>query len=367
MIIGQNKNTFLYPAHCIFDSNGKVQIYVDDGEEIQIDFASPRMKKALKRVSTLAEEYPEPRRLNDILMLVEKIGDVEQDCFGLYNNQYFQLKERHRRQGLGEVAIHQKLYQEIYAGNNHRIMKLSDQKKNTFLCTEFAASVAVLCHQAGLNTYILRAPCTIAFQHSSADPLVYSGHSAVVITDEREEILCLAECSTAVRRPGPHWMWFTTIRSIESMTIADLVKGKPFIGVNYQLIYMMSMGDPLRFGPKDYFAHSQFDGTDYKIRSSAVKKLFEHYKEEYHLRIANSELFLLVKLLRLEEEVVLEHLWLLSWGNRNNYLWLKEQYQQHQSFALLWLQTQEKGWKLQPLHDVFEAVKESLRERALRF
>ena len=64
---------------------------------------------------------------------------------------------------------------------------------------------------------------------------------------------------------------------------------------------------------------------------------------------------------------MLEHIWLMEWGNRSNYTWLKEQFHRHQSFAFLWLQAREKGWKMTNINLVFEAVEQSLLERELLF
>ena len=47
---GTNPHAFLYPAQSILEHDGLVEIFADEGVELQIDLESPRFKRALAQL-----------------------------------------------------------------------------------------------------------------------------------------------------------------------------------------------------------------------------------------------------------------------------------------------------------------------------
>lgn len=339
---GSNPHAFLYPAQSILEHDGMVEIFADEGAELQIDLESPRFKRALAQLEEL-ERPSVPYDLDVVISMVERIGDVVFDIFGGYNSVYISLRQSMEEEQMDSVTIGQTLYQELYGEDDGKVLKVSEMAKGTFICPEFAAITAVLCHLVGLRAYVVRAPVAISLQQTYETPSVHGGHSTVLIVDENDEILCLAENAQVTRWDNP-MLWQSTVRSLRSITIEDFVNGQPFVGANHYAITALFMGDPIGISTEGYFQHSQYEGTDYTISDKASKALFEHYRSEYINTIENSHFFQFKQLLDMSFGDTLKH-WKAIGIHCSPGLLRKihERAAEHGVFVQLWLVLEDQG------------------------
>ena len=281
---GNLPTSFLYPAQAIFDSGGKVEIHIDAGEELQVDFSSPRMLEAMRLAKELGKEYSQPRTQTDIFEIIEGVGDIVFRLFGPYNRDYMEKFREHRGASIPEEEKQKQLYQIVYGEDSGEVLELSDIETGDLICSEFATVGAVLCHTAGLKTYMMRSPAVI-FRVAGYDASAQSvggggGHSSIVIVDDCDRILSTAEFSSHRRYSWGRHLWQNTMKNLSPMTIAELREGTPLVAVNALYMFVYFMGDPLQFGPEDYFQHSQYEGIDTNLRKEPAYRLYDHCREQ---------------------------------------------------------------------------------------
>ena len=126
ILAGQLSTSFLYPAQAIFDRGGKVEIYIDEGEELQIDFSSPRMSEAIQLARELSETYKHPRTQTDIFELIEGVGEIIFDLFGPYNRDYMKKFIELKATDLPEEEKQKQLYKIVYGEDTGTVLELSD-------------------------------------------------------------------------------------------------------------------------------------------------------------------------------------------------------------------------------------------------
>ena len=345
---GGNPHAFLYSAHHILTSNGMVEVFADEGVELQVDLESERMEEALARLSTV-EKPSAPYHLDAVFAVVEVIGDIVFELFGGYNSVYISLRQSMEKQHIDSATIGQKLYQELYGEDDGNVLNISEMEKGSFICPEFAAITAVLCHLAGLRAYVVRAPVAISIQKTYKTPSVHGGHSTVLIVDENDEILCLAENAQVTRWDKP-MLWQSTVRALRSMTIEEFVNGQPFIGANHYSITTLFMDDPIGMSTDGYFQHSQYEGTDYTISDTASKALFEYYRDDYINTLESSHFFLLKRLLDMSYSETLK-----CWNQMGLYcpsgllMIIHERASQHGVYVQIWLILRAQGVDVEAL------------------
>ena len=276
--------SFLYPAQAIFDSGGKVEIHIDEGEELLVDFSSPRMSEAIRLATNLGEAYPQPRTEADIFDIVEEIGDIVFRLFGPYSRDYVKKFIELKTEELSEEEKKKQLYEIVYGKDTGEVLELSSIETGDLICSEFAAVGAVLCHTAGLKVYMMRSPAIIfhvaGYDSSAESAGGGGGHSSIVVVDDCDQILCAAEFSSHHRYPWGPQFWQNTMKNLSPMTLSELREGTPLVAVNSLYLYAYFMGNPLQFEPEDYFQHSQYEGIDTNLRKEAAHRLYDYYREQ---------------------------------------------------------------------------------------
>ena len=257
------------------------------------------MQEAIAKVQKL-DTANDDTPIDDIFLLVEKIGDIVFETFGPYSAEWFQIRDELKGQG-DSTFISLSTYKQLYKEDDGEILQISDMEYGSFICPEFAAVTAVLCHIAGLHAFVVRAPLALGMQYHYEEPF-FGEHSTVLITNVHGEIYVWLKtrCRIGIliqnicgNRPG---------KSLTKLHLDDFLKGQPFVGVGYMSIYTLFMGNPVGLSDADYFEHSQYEGLDYTIKEEAIKRLFQYYREDYMNTIENSSFFLIKKMFDLPYE-----------------------------------------------------------------